>query len=529
MSRFRLASFLAANLIATAAQARTINYVIAIGNNAAPVTSQNDSDLRELRYADDDAASVFTFLRPLAADAHLLTVLDQDSQRRFPSLAKIAQPPSLGELRRIVASYHERFEADRQRGDDPVLTLFYSGHGSRPEGKAAALSMLDGPLTQAVLYDEILAVLPARYIHLLVDACYAEAVVRPRDLQAQTVEVSDAELQSYASHSTLARFPNVGAVIATSSAAQTHEWDVYRQGVFSYELLSGLRGGADVNGDGRVEYSELAAFLAAANREVSDERARLAVLTRAPLVNRRIPIVDLHELRDTGRLTGTGAALGWFVIEDERGNRLADVRAEPTFRVSLAVPAGETLFLRNSAQEARVSVPRGGVVTLSSVEMHPLSVLARGAVELALERGLFAASFGPEYYSGFVDGKSELSPVPIGNSRSLALASPAPKPSHRAAWATFGVAAGLGGGAIVFGALAGEALADFNSTTLQRPAADAQMRFNVFEPLAITCAVLSGVGVVAGAWLWIRSHHDGRAVHAASVVTRMASGTVLSF
>lgn len=513
---------------AGAAQARPINYLIAIGNNAPPPSGDDDAGLRELRYADDDAASIFRFLEPLSADAHLLTILDADSQQRFPELAKIARPPSLAELRRIVAGYRERFEADRTRGDDPILFLFYSGHGNRPEGRAAALSMLDGPLTQSVLYDEILAVLPARYVHLLVDACYAEAVVRPRDLQAQVVDISDSELQSYASHATLARFPNVGAVIATSSAAQTHEWDVYRQGVFSHELLSGLRGAADVNRDGRVEYSEIAAFLAAANREVADERAHLAVLARPPTVNRRTPIVDLHELRSSGRLVGSGAALGWFVVEDERGNRLADVRAEPGFDLSLSVPADETLFLRSRRSEARVRVARGGIVQLASLELHPIAVTARGAMESALERGLFAAAFGPEYYRGFVDGKSELAPVPLGNTRALDLVA-APKPStHRAAWSAFGVSAGLGAGAVVFAALAGKALADFDATTLQRAAADARSRFNVFEPLAITCAVLSGVGVVAGAWLWIR---DSRRVTASgnNVINRVATGTLVRF
>ncbi|MDB4967298.1 MAG: hypothetical protein JWN44_2987 [Myxococcales bacterium] len=527
MKRLRLGVFFLCCL-AGSAKAKSINYVISIGNNAPPASSDGESRLRELHYADDDAAAIFSFLRPLAADANLLTILDDDSQRRFPDMAHVAHPPSLVELRRVIATYRDRFEEDRRRGDDPILFLFYSGHGSRPEGKAAALSMLDGPLTQSVLYDEILAVLPARYVHLLVDACYAEAVVRPRDLQAQIVDVSDTELQSYASRQTLARFPNVGAVIATSSAAQTHEWDVYRQGVFSHELLSGLRGAADVNRDGRIEYSEISAFLAAANREVADERARLAVLARPPMVNRRMPIVDLHELPNAGRIVGSGASLGWFVVEDSRGNRLADVRAEAGFNISLTVPSGETLYLRNRVAEASVRVARGGVVELASLEMHPLSTNVRGALESALERGLFAAPFGPEYYSGFVDGKSDFAPVPLAGSRTADLVTAPTQPSRRPAWATFGVAGGLAIGWIVFAGLAAKALDDFDSTTLQKPAADARARFNVFEPLAITAAVLSGVGVIAGVWLWIHANRSSTP-RATSIARRVAGGDVLKF
>jgi hypothetical protein len=288
-----------------------------------------------------------------------------------------------------------------------------------------------------------------------------------------------------------------------SSTAQTHEWDVYRQGVFSYEVLSGLRGAADVNRDGRIEYSELYAFLGAANREVADERARLSVVARPPTVNRRAPIVDLHALRDAGRVVGNAGALGWFVIEDDRGNRLADVRAAHGAEVSLTVPADRDLFLRSRDEEAQLRVARGGVVELASLQMRPLATNARGAIESALARGLFAATFGPEYYRGFVDGKSELVPVPINEPR-LVLAKP-PRPSHRAAWATFGVAGALGAASIVFAALAGQALSDFNATSIEKRATDAQNRFNIFEPVAITTAVLSAGGAIVGAWLWIRT------------------------
>ncbi len=55
-------------------------------------------------------------------------------------------------------------------------------------------------------------------------------------------------------------------VIATARDQQTHEWDAYAGGVFTHQVISGLRGAADVNRDGRVEYSEVHAFLTSANR-----------------------------------------------------------------------------------------------------------------------------------------------------------------------------------------------------------------------------------------------------------------------
>src|SRR4029453_685441 len=131
-----------------------------------------------------------------------------------------------------------------------------------------------------MLYQRLLGELRARYVHLLVDACHAEAVVRPRDAQAEVVKVSQGELVDYLAGTTLARFPHVGAIIASSANTQAHEWDAYRGGVFTHEVLSGLRGAADVNGDRLVEYSELAAFLSAANGAVMDARARLDTVVR---------------------------------------------------------------------------------------------------------------------------------------------------------------------------------------------------------------------------------------------------------
>jgi uncharacterized caspase-like protein len=163
-----------------------------------------------------------------------------------------------------------------------VVLVFYSGHGRRREDGPASLTLLDGELTQKVLYEHILGALQARYVHLLVDACHAEAVVHPRDAQAAVVDAAPADVASYLSEKTLARFPHVGAIVASTSSAQAHEWDVYQRGVFTHEVLSGLRGAADVDGNGQIEYSELAAFLAAANRSVRDPRARLETVVRPP-------------------------------------------------------------------------------------------------------------------------------------------------------------------------------------------------------------------------------------------------------
>src|SRR5260370_276217 len=225
----RLARRLAAVLLACAVvwpragNAATRTYVIAIGNNAPPASSDAGSEvLRPLHYADDDAADFYSFTRELSAEASLLTVLDRDSQQRFPELTAVAQPPTLAELRRTVERYRQRLERDRSSGVESVLLFFYSGHGSRSFEGQPALTLLDGALTQEVLYDEILARLPARFVPILVDACHAEAVVRPRDAQAEVVELTDEQIHGYVARATLERFPHAGALVPPPSATAPH-------------------------------------------------------------------------------------------------------------------------------------------------------------------------------------------------------------------------------------------------------------------------------------------------------------------
>jgi hypothetical protein len=168
-------------------------------------------------------------------------------------------------------------------------------------------------------------------------------------------------------------------------------------------VLSGLRGGADVNGDRRIEYSELHAFLAAANREVKDPRGRLKVLVHPPNMNRRVALVDLSTRMDDGWLVGMTDHLGHFYVEDERGNRLLDLHAERNHEVSLSLPSEENLFLRNDEGETSIWIQTGNKIEIADVRVSTPVSTARGSITTAFRDGLFRAPFGPAYYRGFAD------------------------------------------------------------------------------------------------------------------------------
>jgi hypothetical protein len=487
------------------ARAARPQYSISIGYNGLPPSAPEG--LKPLRFADDDAASFHQFASALSRRSYLLALLDADTQARFPGLTATARPPTLVELRRTVAEVAARMEKDVARGDHPSVLIFYSGHGMRGGGQAG-LSFLDGALTRDALYAEVLPAFRDRSVHLFIDACHAEAIVRPRDLQAAVVDASDADVSSYLQDATLARFPEVGAVMASTMGRQSHEWDVYQSGVFTHEILSALRGGADVDGNGRIEYSELAAFLAAANREVADPRARPQSVVHAPSLDPRAPIVSLGDFRDASFLEGRPGFLGSFFIEDARGNRLVDLRAERDFPVRLVVPAGEVLYVRNDRREASLTPAAGGRVRFEDLDLADASTRARGSLDGAFRHGLFATSFGPDYYRGFVDRPGDLVPVSLPDvdlSARAADKAQRPERSRKAAIATSVFAGSLLLGAGVAGAFAWSAHKDFDNTTYERTAFEAKNRYEL--NLGISLGLLGGALVVGSiaALLFARS------------------------
>jgi hypothetical protein len=404
------------------ASAATRVETLVIGNNRPPLQSEGP-EVRELRFADDDAAAFYEFITHTADAGRLLTLMDRDTQALYPALVPLARVPSLSEVKLAVAEISQRLERYKRAGDRSVVFVFFSGHGTLGERGVPELALVDGGITQNVLYDDILTQLPADALHLFVDACHAEAIVRPRDAQAQVANVSVSHANAFLVQSTLARYSRVGAIVAAASDGQAHEWDQLRQGIFTYELLSALRGGADVNRDARLEYSEVYAFLSAANRAIDDPRARLSVVARAPDIDTRLPIVALSEFRKTklARLTGIPANAGLVHVEDDAGRRLATVHAEPGFVADLLLPANTTLHVKAGNKEGRLRAAAGESVAFRAIPLAPPAARGRGALERAVRRGLFATKFGRGYYSGFIDRTAEFVSVTLPDERDTEL------------------------------------------------------------------------------------------------------------
>ncbi len=486
-------------------QATAATFAVAVGyNGLGPIAREG---VTPLNYADDDALAFASFAQSFGAQTFLLTLPDPDTRERYAAVAATARPPSLVEFRQVVVELRTAIATAKAKGETTQVLLFWSGHGRRTENGDGALAMLDGEFTREILFDDVLAKLPARFVHLLIDACHAEAMVRPRDLSAQHVDVGAAAVSTYLGRQTLERFPHVGVITATTSNAQSHEWDHYRAGVFTHVLLSGLRGGADVNGDGRIEYSEIGAFLSAANRGIADRRAMLQTVVAPPRLDPQTPLVTRPQNGPLAWIVGRPSFLGGFFVETDAGVRIADLHTEPGFSLALAVPADETLHLRTAKAEGEVRLRPGDHVAFDALAFHSASTRTRGSVESALRRGLFQARFGPSYYQGFVDRDTDLVAVHMQESDET-IGGGGGKKKVPGAWKTTASMLAFGGAgalAITSGVFGGRALnerATYQGTSLEQPAFDARQRYDQARVVTLSAAV--GALVLGGIGTWLR-------------------------
>lgn len=480
-----------------AAAARTVAYAIAVGNNAPPVES-----LPVLRYADDDAVRYHLLFSRFAAEARLLAVLDDPTQRRHRGLAATAEAPTLANLLRIVAEYADKMAADVRRGDRPVLYFAYSGHGSSDAAGGAFLAMLDGPLTRERLYQDMIGRLPAAYVHLIIDACNAGAVVGvrgPLEVDGHEAEVTVPERLAVAEGAQRA-WPTVGVVIAATAGQEAHEWSRIESGVFTHEVISGLLGAADVNRDGLIEYSELAAFIAAANRDIPDPRAAPRVIARPPQIDRNAPLIAIDALRDSVFLAGDASAIGHFYLELENGERYLDAHFAPGAAARIAMPAHAHVFLRTDTREASIATAASGSIAIDELAFHATSVQTRGSVDVAYRSGLFRHPFGGAYYRGFVDS---------AGLASVAFDSDAGPRERREVDRRLAIGLAITGGvaasvAIASGALAYSARRNYDATELQRDAHAAAASYTRDARIAIGSGIVVICAAAGSYWLWPR-------------------------
>ncbi|WP_328700961.1 hypothetical protein [Corallococcus silvisoli] len=386
-------------LLGTAASAapEQVHYALIVASNTGTEPSQ-----APLRYADDDGARYYELFAPRSREVVLLSVLDSDTQALHPGLAAKTRPPTHPALEEALARLNDRMAEDRARGAVPVLSFVFVGHGKRGAAGEGAVSLLDGPLTRTQLYARVLAPSKAAFIQLIVDACDSYFFVHSRGALPVGPAYVDA-VKGLLGNRELERFPQVGVVLSTSSEQESHEWSAIRSGVFSHMVRSALSGAGDVNGDGKVDYAELRAFVAAASQGMDDVRGQPRVFIQPPALDRSFALTDLGSAASLGYLLVPTGLSGRLWVEDARGIRVVELHKERERPLVVSLPPGRGYFLRTTGREAPFAVTRAGeVVDAGGLRWTESTMAARGAVEDALRDRLFSVPFGPRFYRGYM-------------------------------------------------------------------------------------------------------------------------------
>jgi hypothetical protein len=358
-------------------------FALVVGHNLPP-----RPELPRLRYGDDDAVRWAILLHTFGADVELLTELDEESQKLYGDRAPAMQAPTGEELDGAMARIGDAVRAARAAGNRTVFYFVYAGHGDVENGEGY-VALADGRLYRRDLEERILAVSGADTNHVVVDACRSYYFVYDRGPGGTRQPWNSPYFISGAA----ARFRNTGFLLASSAEAPTHEWEEFQAGIFSHEVRSGLLGSADLDGDGRISYEEIAAFVHVANRPIRNAKFRPAFVARPPATGDSV-LLDLSDAAAGAVTTGKQASTR-YLLEDDLGVRWADLHPAPGRPVTVHLPAARwspRFFFRPSGGEQEFRIAAGEKVSLDTRAPVPVATLARGAAHEAFAQ-LFAEAF----------------------------------------------------------------------------------------------------------------------------------------
>lgn len=377
---------------------------LVIGVNRAP-----DRSLAELRYADDDAVRFGDLFRTAGVQTAVLATLDQNTRRLHPDAAAEAVPARLENVVTTVEALAAEADRARLAGLRVAFYFIYAGHGRvdpESDGGGGKIALEDAQLRGADILTHIIDKVRADENHVIVDACNSYFLVLGRGPGGRRRPI-----EGFAQFGILAERQDIGLLLSTSSARDSHEWAAFQAGVFSQEIRSGLYGPADANNDGLISYSEIGAFVAAANDAIRNERYRPELYSRAPtgpgyLLDLRKALARRIEVPPGG---------GHQFLEDTAGVRLADFHNGVPIR--LVRPSDGRLYLRRTSDDREYVLPsKLPVVRTAELALQEPRSSARSAANDAFA-ALFSVPFG-------TDTPSDL----LGGTAAIAEGEPAPPP-----------------------------------------------------------------------------------------------------
>ncbi len=315
----------------------------------ALVIGSNDGggERERLRYAGHDAATVADVLQQLGGVSHAdLSLLDE---------------PGPHDLDGAFDALSSRVRDERKKGQRVELVVYYSGHSDE-----TGILIGGAHYDYARLRDRIKAV-PADVHIAIVDSCASGSFTRMKGGTKMPPFLRDSSNQ-------VEGF----AFLSSSSATEdAQESDRIGASFFTYYFVSGLRGAADRNHDGKITLSEAYQF------SYEQTLGRTQNTAHGP----QHPSFDMH-LSGTGDVVitdvrSTDSALllppplrGHITIVDTSGRVAVELHKEPGEALAIALPTGTySVYVEfaGKTQVATATIDHAGGVELEMSSLRAVS------------------------------------------------------------------------------------------------------------------------------------------------------------
>ena len=363
-ARIGAACLMAALLVCGGARADPIRILVAVSHDRG---SENEPPLR---HASEDADSVRDVLSSIGGVPPSAAIRLVDP--------KVAQLRSGIERARSIAATHSPAEV--------TFVLYFSGHGDRERIHLGSEAV---SLAELV---ELARAVPAALRVVVTDACRNDST-RPKGIVTEPAFAMSGQREAA---------DGVVWLSASETGEAAQESDELRGALFTHYWVSGLRGAADANGDGRVTLAESYDF---AYSQTLFQSARGSGVLQHPTATFALdelsPIVLTQTFGRATRITlPQSADVQYLVFAIGSRTVLGEIWGNPVHAVAFAVPPGRYIVGRRSAgggaSAAEVALGQGEerVLTASDFRAVPDEQMAAkgGAVvlrhsELGLELG----------------------------------------------------------------------------------------------------------------------------------------------
>jgi len=332
MNPFILFLLLFTQVISATKTGPTKRFVLAVGIN------DGGNSKVALKYAVSDAKAL----------VRLLTEMGGAEPENINLLVK----PDKKEVLKSIELLNKKVKIAKQQYHKTEVIFYYSGH-SDEEG----LMLAEEKVSYDILKKSIME-LDSDVKVVILDSCSSGAMIRDKGGKMGASFLIDAsnDMKGYA------------FITSSSEDEVSQESDVIRSSFFTHYLVTGLRGAADVTGDGRVSLNE--AYQFAYNETLGRTQKTMGGAQHAGYYIKMSgtgDVVITEIQKSESRLEMEKGLYGIFTIRNQENTLIAELQKKSEQKIQIGVDSGEYFVINqrdNRIYEAVLHIEAGSSVSL---------------------------------------------------------------------------------------------------------------------------------------------------------------------